>query len=520
VSELECITYGVGHADEGVCLLMRLGPYRVLLDCGLGHLAPLQSASPPADFVLCSHAHSDHAQGLRALHDAFPHLPIYGSEVTSQLLPLSGVPTDLCRTLPWRTPVEFLEGLSVACYPAGHLPGAAAFLLTYTPPTRGAKSYKVFYTGDCFLSPSRLVEGFPLEELRGLCPDVLIVEGSYGTARHPHRRQQENQLAERIHRAIAQNQSVLLRAKALGPAQELLMLLRSHHRFTGRNLDIWVDRAIAIGCDAYLDILPFLPANVRNFARHQPLFWDEKVRPRVRRLPDAQDLSALPSPCILVTDRAAPTPLDPPNHWLTLTVQDSPPTQAGTTYLLAQHCDGPGTTQLIHNLRPQHLVLVHGSPADLADLTGLEELHNRYQIHLPAAGSVVDLPVGDTFLQTAVPDAPYAGELLALESGVTISLPEALLTDPRWQRLADTGLVEARWQGEELVLRGVSQQDLRRQVSGDRLVDWVDANSPLRQSCAFCRHYRRQRCGNPDSPLFELKVTTDGFCLAFEPAPD
>jgi Cft2 family RNA processing exonuclease len=66
------------------------------------------------------------------------------------------------------------------------------------------------YTGDFFLSNSRLVEGLPLEALRGLEPDVLIVEGSYGTARHPHRRNQENNLAERINQAIAGAKSVLM----------------------------------------------------------------------------------------------------------------------------------------------------------------------------------------------------------------------------------------------------------------------------------------------------------------------
>ena len=104
--------------------------------------------------------------------------------------------------------MEFQDGLTAELYPAGHLPGAAAILLTYTT---GRRAYTVFYTGDFFLSNSRLVEGLPLEELRGLEPDVLIIEGTYGTARHPHRRNQENQLAERINRAIASSYSVLLR---------------------------------------------------------------------------------------------------------------------------------------------------------------------------------------------------------------------------------------------------------------------------------------------------------------------
>lgn len=569
MSELECLAYGIGQAGQGVCLLLRLGDYRIMLDCGLTDLSPLTSnARPPADLVLCSHAHADHASGLLDLHRQFQNLPIYASEVTTQLLPLNWAEQSLplsCRALPWRTPIEFFDGLTAALYPAGHLPGAAAILLSYKSPS--GRHYSVLYTGDFFLSNSRLVEGLPLEELRGLSPDVLIVEGSYGTARHPHRRQQENQLAERISQAIASEYCVLLPTAPLGLAQELLMLLRSHHHFTGKDFTIWVDQAVATACDAYLEILADLPSSVQNFARHQPLFWDEKVRPRVRRWSSQADHApALVAPCIVLCDEVADLSIyygANPAAWLILQPQEphraesqvwerdravrSAPSEAPTdrsqpalanqaaaaslpkalsrsqagalppteVYLLAQHCDGPGTTQLIHNLRPQHVIFVHGSSAYLADLTGLEELQNRYQLHSPAAGSVVELPIGEVFVQPALPETSYAGELTEVDPRVTIMLPNTVTADPRWRILADTGLIEARWQGDELVLRGVPQQEFLRQGS-DRRLDWLTAAATTRNCCANCLYFRGQQCWNPNSPLYELKVTLDGFCPAFE----
>lgn len=579
MSELECLAYGVGNADEGICLLLRMGPHRILLDCGLNNIAPLfaKKKAAPADVVLCSHAHADHARGLLALRRTFPQLPIYASEVTTQLLPLNWLDQDFqrlplfCQALPWRTPIEFMDGLTAELFPAGHLPGAAAILLTYQPPVPvgvAARPYTVFYTGDFFLSNSRLVVGLPLEDLRGLKPDVLIVEGSYGSARHPHRRQQENQLAERIYRAIAEQKSVLLPTAPLGLGQELLMLLRSHHLFTGQDITIWVDGAVAAGCDAYLDILPHLPLPVQNFAQHQALFWDERVRPRVRRLTPDLRANLGKSPCIVLTDEAADwqqyygerpqdwcvlLPQEP--HRLTETATGGNPPVVVETYLLAQHCDVAGTTQLIHNLRPQHVILVHGTPTYLTDLANLEELHNRYQLHTPVAGTLVDLPIGETFLQPAPPETSYEGELTELDTVVTITLPNAIAADPRWQTLADTGLIEAHWQGEELVLRGLPQRELLRpgsevrkrdfavgardstptlrdvglpepgqsgQSEGkgrstNRWNDWVDAGVPPRPSCFTCRHYRGQRCWNPASPLFEFKVTPDGYCPVFEP---
>lgn len=543
--ELECLPFGVGSSEEGVALLVRMGSHRILLDCGLRDLAPLLSApgeTLPADLVLCSHAHPDHARGLLELHQALPQLPIYSSEVTAQLLPLNWQEEEItlpfCEALPWRSPLSFFPDLTTELFPAGHLPGAAAFLLTYTTPQR---TYRLFYTGDFLLSNSRLVEGFPLEELRGLKPDVLILEGSYGTARHPHRRQQENRLAERILGAIAAQHSVLFPVPPMGLGQELLMLLRSHHQFTGRNLDIWVDGSVAAGCDAYLELLSSFPSSVQNFARHQPLFWDERIRPRVRRLPAEPGLRRIalggPTPCILLTD-------EQPNfaeylalsHLPWLVLEPEQPSYAPTAdrlqtadrgsslalqaalnsdrlrfepYLLAEHCDGLGTAQLIHNLRPQHVVFVHGPVNYLADLAGLEELQSRYQLHIPPVGTRLELPIGDVFLQPAAPETCYEGELTEQDDGVQIFLPDTLMSDPRWQTLAETGVVEVRWQGEALVLRGISPRELLSRELGGAIAQDLEC-------CENCTAYRGQRCWNPNSPLYGFKVTPEGYCPAFE----
>jgi Cft2 family RNA processing exonuclease len=557
--DLECIPYAVGHADEGVSLLVRMGPHRILLDCGLRQIdvllepviwdgdRPHTSPEPahhlafihpdlPADLALCSHAHPDHARGLLALHQAFPRLPIYGSEVTTHLLPLNWPAAEVplfCQALPWRSPVELAEGLVAELFPAGHLPGAAAFLLTYRPPPQAGESesrpYTLMYTGDFFLSNSRLVEGFPLEELRGLAPDVLIVEGSFGTARHAHRRQQENQLAEKISQAIKQGISVMLPVPVLGLGQELLMLLRSHHYFTGQNLDIWVEEAIAIGCDAYLDILPQLPANVRNFAQNQPLFWDQRIRPRVQRLRSEQRASLGQPACVVLVDQNVDVQTYCQNsNWLILlprqiasveapallekiqaVAQVKPEQFSVETYVLAEHSDGPATTQLIHNLRPQHVVFVHGSTSYLADLTGLDELSNRYHLHCPAAGTRVELPIADAFQPNQLETSTsYEGEVAELGSVVTVTLPQAITDDPRWRNFADTGLVVGSWQGEDLVIRGLSAQDI--------LLDRPSSVTAI-DCCATCLYYRGQRCWNQTSALFGFKVSPEGYCPVYEP---
>lgn len=546
--ELECTPYGTGQAEDGICLLVKMGPYRILLDCGLADLRVLADqvplvlapdAPPPIDLVLCSHAHPDHARSLLALHQALPQVPIYASEATAQLLALNWLTPTLenipgfWHALPWRSPIEFAKGLTVELWPAGHLPGAAAILLSYTPLPEHAgfsdqpdRTYRLFYTGDFFLSSTRLVEGLPLEELRGLKPDVLILEGTYGTARHPRRRQQENQLAERLHRALTAGDRILMPVPMLGLGQDLLMLLRSHHLFTGRDLDIWVDGQVALGCDAYLDLLPYLPSNVQNFARHQPLFWDDRIRPRVRRLQPENRAQVGQTPCIVLTDLTIDWQsyhTDPATPWLVLISEQPdhrpdlaipapmglPPAWAIETYLLADHCDGAGTTQLIHNLRPQHIVFVHGSPTYLADLTNLEELQSRYQLHSPAAGKRVELPIGATFMRPVATEGGYEGEVVEFDATVSVLLPNSIVADPRWQKFADTGLIAVRWQGDELVLRGLSQREI--------LSRWEEHPLSVTKCCALCRHYHNQRCWNQASPLYHFKVSPEGYCPAYAP---
>lgn len=526
-SELSCYTYGVGHGQEGLCLLVNFGSHRVLLDCGLADMQPLLNGdSLPADWVICSHAHRDHAQGILSLHQAFPDLPIYTSKVTKKLLPLNWIdahiPSNLCTGLDWRLPMRLNQQLTVELFPAGHLPGAACILLTYITSKR---TYKLLYTGDFCLSNLQLVEGLSLENLRGIAPDILIVEGSYGTARHPHRRQQEKQLMERIRQALNQGQNVLLPVPVLGIGQEILKLLRSHHQFTGKDLDIWVASTVAIACDHYLQIMPDLPLSVQNFAKNQPLFWDERVCPRLRPLEPEYIPHLGKTPTVVMTEYQADLTLYcHTGDWLILipeahaqrVLASLPPNEniETDTYLLAEHSDSRNTTQLIHNLKPQHLIFVHGNPNYLGDLTSLEELQNRYKLHSPASNILLELPIGEKFVQPKIPSqSQYDGELNEYTSFITITLPQQISNDPRWQNFSDTGIVEARWQGEDLLIRGVDQKELINQSNeAKRRLD-IDC-------CHNCYYYRGQRCSNQLSPLYGFKVTPEGCCPVFEAMPE
>lgn len=524
---LSCLPFGA-LADEGIALLVKIGEYRILLDCGLKDFASLNK-NISVDLVLCSHAHQQHASGLLELHKIHPNLPVYCSQVTSGLLPFLWPNLkeerleSFWQVLPWRSPVNILPNLTVELFPSGHIPGAAAFLLTYRALNR---SYKIFYTGDFSLSNFQLVDGLSLNDLRGISPDVLIIDAAYGTNRHPHRRQQERTLMERINQSLSLNQNILFLVGPVGLGQEILKLLRSHHQFTGRNLDIWVAGEVATVCSLYMELLSQMPTSVQNFAKHQPLFWDERIYPRMFCLSQDNQPKPNSSPYILLTNDPRTINshcLRAERNWMIMIPEISKilfkqieqeiepyPTLSIESYLLAEHSDGRNTTQLIHNLRPQHVLFINGTANYMRDLASLEELQNRYQLHVPTLNKLVDFPIGEKFIQPSDPLINlFEGELNEVESSVLISLPTQITEDTRWSSFADTGIIEARWQGDELVIRGLQEREMLIGNNENKTMEDFDC-------CYNCQYYRGFKCWNRNSPLFDFKVTPDGCCPLFQ----
>ena len=487
---LQCFFYGTGQSDEGICVEVQIAHHRILLDCGLRDISVLQTLEPP-DLILCSHADPDNSRSLLLLHQKFPDVPIYSSTVTAQLIGFgfgsSSLLSPLIQTLDWRSTTELLPNLTVQLFSAGHLPGAAIVLLTDTSDDR---PQTLLYAPDLSLTNSRLTDGLKLEELRGLFPDVLVISGAYGTDRYPHRRQLETQLMETIDRALISGQSVFLPVPALGLAQEILILLRSHHLFSGRSVTAWVDDAIADQCDRYEQIIPTFPSSIQNFARYQSLFLDSTIRPCIQRLTKRPNTfaaefiaPAFVAPAfvapesvpqiILVSEPESGQPLPAlvqilmqRGDWLLLFSQTSRhqfeiPALPTESYALPNHCDGSTLPQVIHTLRPQHVVFIHGTPEKLLQLAELDDLNSRYKLHIPSSGTGLELPIADFFNSPSVPDVSYEGELIETETEILISLPGDITADPKWKTLSDLGLIRAQWQGNSLIIRGISQRDNR-----------------------------------------------------------
>ncbi|MFS8815633.1 MBL fold metallo-hydrolase, partial [Synechococcus sp. R60.4] len=329
----------------------------------------------------------------------------------------------------------------------------------------------------------------------------------------------------------------------------------------------WVAPGLAAGCNLYERLLPYLPEPVRNFATYQPLFWEDRLQPRVQPLTEADPL---PQGLLLCDADAGPEAWDP--IWSRLLAQPQrscllvrlPEVELATPFdqwpaplrsrigveWLAWHShnDVGHLTQIVHTFRPQHVVLVHASPQQAQDLADLPELCNRYHVHCPQPGHWLELPDGR--LQTQVkpsefprdPALRYEGEVEEIWqeqgspralAGVQVRLPPQIAQDPRWAAWAETGLVEARWQGSELVLRGLSPRELIRPAGAAPAPAGIvprpkqpsastDNGGRKCQNCRFARQILTSqaqafRCDQERSPLYRLRVDPQGSCPYHQP---
>jgi Cft2 family RNA processing exonuclease len=443
--------------------------------------------------------------------------------------------------------VEVLPQLHLSFVSAGHLPGAAVTVLRYASDTT---NFTCMYTGDCALASGRFQPGLALNQLRQWQPDVLLMDGCLGAQFYPQRRHLEASLLECLATALQDGLTVLVPVPPVGLGQELLFGLKTNAQLTGSEYprEIWVDAAVTAGCDRYEALLPHLPQPIQNFARTQSLFWQERSQPTIRRLPttSTERIAALRSPGIVLCNAEAPAE-DWNALWqtlrpettaiaclqeveLTVPLQQWPADVAVKLQRIENdwhsHCDRQSLLQIVHTLRPHHLVLCNGPQDRLHALAELADLRDRYIVHVPQIGQTLKLSQGDmehlAKPSPEQPDAIYEGEIEEVVSprtgevdAIEILLPAEIADRAQWQALAETGLVEAKWEGEALVLRGMSSRALQREANAN----WGSNAANGTNICANCVFFRpstsnraKSRCDQPRSPMYRFAISPNGSC--------
>ena len=562
---------GAARGIGASCFQIQIGPYEVVLDCGTrpkGYdpLPALDYLSNP-DLLLISHAHQDHLGAVPVFHSRYRGARMictHGTREIARVMLSDGLKlqqlnedspqlfgsSDLESTL-WRLetyPVgadfEPLPGLTARFINAGHILGAACIYLKY-----GERS--LLYTGDFHTTNSRTTTGLKLADLPNA--DILITESTYGDALHPARKTQETALVEAVAAVVKEGGNVLIPAFALGRAQEIVLALRTSALFHQLKVPVYVDGLVRAVTDVFQDNLELLPDAVQNFVKvcGQKPFFDETGTPPIIPIQNQRERPlALAQPSIIVASSGmlsggpsvyyAGVLLERENAAIFIsgyTDEESPGRllqnlQTGDQieldgreitvkaqikrFNLSAHADKAGLGQVINQVNPSHLVLIHGCGDALHSLARTGNNQSKYFIHIPNLGERIECGVAPAHLsemQVAFLEQPTEFQVSVENFGedAWLRVPRQVVSDdPRWRNLTESGIIQASWDGFNLKFSAVTQKSLALESQIKK------AAATGADCCAVCQFFEQGSCCAPSSPLFEFKVDPAGVCGEFQ----
>lgn len=248
--ELMFLCLGGGNEVGRSCHIIQYKGKTVMLDAGMHPAHEGLSAMPfyddfdlsTVDVLLISHFHVDHAASLPyvlaktnfkgRVFMTHPTKAIYkwliqdsvrvgnmssNSETKIQMY----TEADHLNTYPMIESIDFytthtVSGVRITPYPAGHVLGAAMFLMEIA-------GLKILFTGDYSREDDRHLVSASVPP--GVKIDVLITESTFGISMHTPRVEREAQLMKAITDVLNRGGRALLPVFALGRAQELLLIL-------------------------------------------------------------------------------------------------------------------------------------------------------------------------------------------------------------------------------------------------------------------------------------------------------
>ncbi|XP_034201524.1 cleavage and polyadenylation specificity factor subunit 3-I-like isoform X2 [Prunus dulcis] len=293
---------------------------------------------------------------------------------------------DKIEVIDFHQTVE-VEGIRFWCYTAGHVLGAAMFMVDIA-------GVRVLYTGDYSREEDRHLRA---AETPQFSPDVCIIESTYGVQHHQPRHIREKRFTDVIHSTISQGGRVLIPAFALGRAQELLLILDEYwaNHPELQNIPIYYASPLAKRClSVYETYTLSMNDRIRN-AKSNPFVFKyisplksienfKDVGPSVvmaspsglqsglsRQLFDmwcSDKKNACVIPGYVVEGTLAKTIINEPKE-VTLMNGLSAPLNMQVHYIsFSAHADSVQTTAFLEELRPPNIILVHGEANEMGRL--------------------------------------------------------------------------------------------------------------------------------------------------------
>ncbi|XP_037082231.1 cleavage and polyadenylation specificity factor 73-like [Pollicipes pollicipes] len=402
---------GAGQEVGRSCIMLEFKGKKIMLDCGIHPGLSGMDALPfvdminaeEVDLLLVSHFHLDHCGSLpwflqkttfkgrcfmthatKAIYRWLLADYIKVSNIaTEQMLYTEA---DLEATMDKIETINFHEekdvrGVKFWAYHAGHVLGAAMFMIEIA-------GVKILYTGDFSRQEDRHLM---VAEMPTIQPDVLIIESTYGTHIHEKREDRESRFTGVVHDIVQRGGRCLIPVFALGRAQELQLILDEYwaQHPELHDVPIYYASSLAKKCMAvyqtYVNAMnerirrqiavnnPFVFKHIQNL---KGIDHFDDVGPCVIMASPGMMQSGLsrelfeswctdPKNGVIIAGYCvegtlAKHLLSEPDEVNTMSGQKLPLKMSVDYISFSAHTDYAQTSDFIQQLRPPHIVLVHG----------------------------------------------------------------------------------------------------------------------------------------------------------------
>ena len=311
-----------------------------------------------------------------------------------------------------------VSGIKFWCYNAGHVLGAAMFMLEID-------GVKILYTGDFSREEDRHL---PSAEIPSMTPDVLIVESTYGTKQHEKREVREARFTGTVTDIVTRGGRCLIPVFALGRAQELLLILdefwSAHPELA--DIPIYYASSLAKKCmSVYQTFINSMNERIRKqIAVNNPFVFKHISNLKgIDHFDDVGPCVVLASPgmmqsglsrelfetwctdkrngCIVagycVEGTLAKYILDDPQEITAMNGQKLPLNMSVDYISFSAHTDYKQTSGFIRALKPPQVILVHGEANEMSRLKTalIREYENdpshNIEVHNPRNAQSVEL---------------------------------------------------------------------------------------------------------------------------------
>lgn len=426
---------GAGQEVGRSCIVLEFKGRKIMLDCGIHPGLEGMDALPyidlidPAeiDLLLISHFHLDHCGALpwflqktsfkgrtfmthatKAIYRWLLSDYVKVSNISADEMLYTE--TDLEESMEKIETINFHEvkevaGIKFWCYHAGHVLGAAMFMIEIA-------GVKLLYTGDFSRQEDRHLMA---AEIPSVKPDILIIESTYGTHIHEKREEREARFCNTVHDIVNREGRCLIPVFALGRAQELLLILdeywQNHPEL--HDIPIYYASSLARKCMAvYQTYINAMNDKIRKAININNPF----VFKHISNLKSMDHFDDIGPSVVMASPGMMQSGLSRElfESWCTdkrngviiagycvegtlakhiMTEPDEITTMSGQKLLLkmsvdyisfSAHTDYQQTSEFIRALKPPHVILVHGEQNEMARLKAalIREYEDNDEAHI------------------------------------------------------------------------------------------------------------------------------------------